>query len=328
MSRYYWPGMFRDIKKYVRTCDSCQRYKINQQAPAGEMLTKIPEEPYATLCADFIGPLPRSTHGNTMILVFFDQFSKWAELVPLRKATSLTTIKAFRERILSRYGTPKVMLTDNGSQFISRTFQKFLKEMGIKQQFTAPYSPQETPTERANRTIKTIVAQVTQNQHNKWDEHLPEIMLALNTSVSSTTGYSAAFLTQGREPRLPAALYDEVTLGTGNIEHNTDDWARTLHNIFDIVRINLSRASKDQARHYNLRRRRWTPEIGQKVLIKNHALSKAADNFNAKLAPKFIGPYIITGFKSPVIALVRKPGRPALQSVHISEIKTYFPDTR
>jgi len=64
------------------------------------MLTQKPEEPWATVCADFVGPLPRSKHGNQMLLVMIDRFSNWTELVPLRSATAQLK-KAFRERIIA-----------------------------------------------------------------------------------------------------------------------------------------------------------------------------------------------------------------------------------
>ncbi len=290
-SRYYWPGMFRDVARFVRGCGSCQRYKPSQVAPAGEMLITIPEEPWATVCADFVGPLPRSKHGNNMLLVFFDRFSKWVELVPLRKATAQGVVKAFRERILARFGTPKVLITDNGSQFTSRILQKYLQGIGVQQQFTAPYCPQENPTERANRTVKTMIAQLAQNRHNQWDEYLPEITLAVNTSDSDSTGYSPAYLVQGREPRLPRALYDEVATGTGARRQRPDERANELTEIFKMVRHQLGKSAQDQRRHYNLRRRPWKPKIGDLVLVREHPLSKAAEGFAAKLAPKYTGPF-------------------------------------
>ncbi|KAH8320326.1 hypothetical protein KR067_013072, partial [Drosophila pandora] len=73
---YFWPGMQRDVRKYVRKCETCMRYKPSQIQGAGKMLTQVPEEPWATVCADFVGPLPRSKHGNTMLLVIIDRFSK------------------------------------------------------------------------------------------------------------------------------------------------------------------------------------------------------------------------------------------------------------
>lgn len=68
-NRYFWPGMFRDIKKYVSQCESCQKYKVSQQKLSGEMLQRISEELWETICADFVGPLSRSKHGCTMLLV-------------------------------------------------------------------------------------------------------------------------------------------------------------------------------------------------------------------------------------------------------------------
>jgi len=64
-------------------------------------------------------------------------------------------------------------------------------------------------------TVKTVIALFAgQNQRN-WDEKRREIMLAVNTSVSKSTGYTPSFITQGREPRLPSALYDREPVGTG-----------------------------------------------------------------------------------------------------------------
>ncbi|XP_041565903.1 LOW QUALITY PROTEIN: uncharacterized protein LOC121467710, partial [Drosophila elegans] len=247
-ARYYWPGMHRDIRKHVRNCESCLRYKPSQLQAAGKMLTQIPEEPWATVCADFVGPLPRSKHGNSMLLVLVDRFSKWTEIVPMRRATTETLEKAIRERIVSRYGVPKVLITDNGVQFTSRAFKRFLTELGVRHQFTAPYTPLENPTERANRTVKTMIAQFAGRDQRTWDEKWPELQLAVNTSVAESTGYSPAFVTQGREPRLPSALFDEETTGTGRETQTPSENAKKINEIFELVRRNMEKAAQDQAR--------------------------------------------------------------------------------
>jgi len=108
-----------------------------------------------------------------MLLVFFDTFTKWVELIPLRKATTATLIRAFRERVISHFGAPRKLVCDNGSQFTSKAFKDFLKETGVEPEFTAPYCPRENPTERANRTVKTIIAQYVENGPNTWDSLLP-----------------------------------------------------------------------------------------------------------------------------------------------------------
>ncbi|XP_044317436.1 uncharacterized protein LOC123038048 [Drosophila rhopaloa] len=214
------------------------------------------EKPFPDYRRDFVGPLPRSKHGSTMLLVFHNIFSKWVELIPLRKATAAQVQKAFRERILGRVGIHRKFVCDNGTQFTSRTLKEYFSTIGVEVQYTAPYCPQENPTERTNRTVKTMIAQLTEGDQSSWDELLPEIALAINASVSDSTGYSPAFLTQGREPRLPTMLYDEVTPGSAVISKDPAGKALQLRGIFDIVRSNLQRASQEQARHYNLRRQR------------------------------------------------------------------------
>jgi len=52
------------------------RLKPNKMQAAEDMLTQVPEKPWGTVCANFVGPLPRYKHGNQMLLVLIDRFSK------------------------------------------------------------------------------------------------------------------------------------------------------------------------------------------------------------------------------------------------------------
>lgn len=70
-----------------------------------------------------MGPLPRSSHGHITLLVSIDTFIKWVELIPLGKTSVEKLSKAFRERILSRFGAPKIVVTDKGTLFTSQVFQ-------------------------------------------------------------------------------------------------------------------------------------------------------------------------------------------------------------
>jgi len=259
-----------------------------------------------------------------MLLVFHDIFSKWVELIPLRKATASQVQKAFRERILGRVGIPRKFVCDNGTQFPSRILKEYFHTIGVEIQYTAPYCPQESPNERTNRTVKTMIPQLTEGDQSSWDELLPKIALAINASVSDSTGYSPAFLTQGRVPRLPTMLYDEVTTGSAVISKDPAGKGLQLRGIFDIVRSNLQRAFQEQARHYNLRRRGWRPKLGNKVWLRQHPLSKAAEGFAAKLAPKYDRPYTVTRFISPNLVLLRRPGERRSRSANISQLKSYY----
>jgi len=150
-----------------------------------------------------------------------------------------------------------------------------------------------------------MIAQFTGQDQRNWDEKWPEIMLAVNTITSESTGHTPAFLTQGREPRLPSSLYYKETLGTGPPRETPEENANKLREVFEIVRRNMNKASQDQARHYNLRRRQWSPAVADIVWAKEHHLSKAAEGFAAKLSPRYDGPYQVVDFVSPVICKIR-----------------------
>lgn len=202
---YYWPGMARDIRRYIRSCNICGKYKVEQVKRAGLMYTLVTERPWEVICADFIGPLPKSSKGNSWLLVLLDKFSKWVELIPLRSATANAVVTALKERIIYRFGCPKTLISDNGSQFSGNLLNDFLRSMSIEHQYTAPYTPQENPTERANRVIKTMIAQNAGENHRLWDQYLAEIAFAINTAVHETTKHSAAQIIFGRNlvsPRL------------------------------------------------------------------------------------------------------------------------------
>jgi len=141
-----------------------------------------------------------------------------------------------------------------------------MRELGCELQYTAPYSPRDNPTERASRTVKTMIAQFIEGEQESWDNPLPEITLEVNSSISDTTNFSPIFLMQGREPRMPKALYEEKTRGNGNTPEDFTIKAAKMKQIFEVVKINAERANADQMRHYNLRRREWRPALGSLVL--------------------------------------------------------------
>lgn len=114
------------------------------------------------------------------LLVTQDKFTKWVEFKPLRRATAKTVTEALKDLVICRFGSPRILISDNGVQFDSRIFRKLLADMGIQHRFTPPYTPQCNPVERANKVIKTMVAQYCEKDHAKWYNWLPEFRVAIN----------------------------------------------------------------------------------------------------------------------------------------------------
>ncbi|KAH0815056.1 hypothetical protein GEV33_007735 [Tenebrio molitor] len=174
--RYYWPGMFREAAQYVRNCPSCQRYKTPQQQPPGKMYPTPNRQPWETVSTDLVGPLPRSSRGNCYVVVMQDRFTKWVQCRAVRKATARAVTQALYEDVITRFGCPVTVISDNGTQYTGGTFRTLLRELGIVHRLTPPYTPQANPVERTNKTLKTMVAQFCEADQKKWDAHLPELI--------------------------------------------------------------------------------------------------------------------------------------------------------
>ena len=70
--RYYWPRYYAETQQYVRNCETYQRFKVEQRAPAGLMGRRVIDKTWQVVAGDIIGPLPRSSKGCEYILVFQD----------------------------------------------------------------------------------------------------------------------------------------------------------------------------------------------------------------------------------------------------------------
>ena len=107
--------------------------------------------------------------------------------------------EALEENVISRWGTPRFLLTDNGTEFVNKTLQAFADERGIILTTIPPYHPQANPVERVNRILKTMVVAFLGRDHREWDAHLRDFRFAYNTAHHSSVGTSPAFLNLGRE---------------------------------------------------------------------------------------------------------------------------------
>ena len=149
----YWPGMEADVEKFVTTCDRCQLHKPLTNLNKAPMKPIFSSNPMEVWVMDVIGPLPLTASGNRYILVATDLFSKWTEAVPLPCQTAVAVAHAFVGSVVLRHGTPKSLLTDQGSNFESLLMREICQLFGVNKIRTSPFHPRtDGQTERANRT--------------------------------------------------------------------------------------------------------------------------------------------------------------------------------
>ncbi|XP_046868532.1 uncharacterized protein LOC124460985 [Drosophila willistoni] len=99
-----------------------------------------------------------------------------------------------------------------------------------------------------------------------------------------------------------------------------------MEDTFKLVHENQLNATQNQKKYYDLRRRDWRPNIGSMVMLKQHVLSNANEGFNAKLAPKYKGPYKIIKFlSSNVVRLQEAQGRER-RTASLADLKAFNSD--
>src|SRR3954466_597475 len=130
--RFWWHGMKRDIATFISCCDSCQRIKAEHQRPAGLLQpNKIPEWKWDEIGMDFIVVLPRSRHGNDAIWVITDRLTKVAHFIPVKTThTTQRLARIYLSRIVCLHGVPKTIISNRGTQFVSRFWDHLQQALG------------------------------------------------------------------------------------------------------------------------------------------------------------------------------------------------------
>ena len=120
---YYWPTLNEDYSIFVRTYIKCQLYADKIHVPASALHSLQSPWPFLMWAFDVVGPL-EDLYGETrrvsFILTATDYFTKWAEVeaYPIIKANTL--VNFIVRNVISRFGIPEQLITDNNSQFISQ----------------------------------------------------------------------------------------------------------------------------------------------------------------------------------------------------------------
>ncbi|VFQ79467.1 unnamed protein product [Cuscuta campestris] len=139
------------------------------------------------------------------IVVAIDYFTKWVEAEPLARITGRQMIDFVETNILCRFGVPKQIISDKGTQFEEAGFQNFLKTWGIQHTKVSVAYPQANgQVENVNRTIISGIKKKLLSEGSKWVDELPRILWTYRTTPMRATGDTPFGLAYGFEARAPA----------------------------------------------------------------------------------------------------------------------------
>lgn len=162
-SGFFWSTLFKDAYNYVKSCDKCQRTENISRRSDMPLKPILEVELFDCWGIDFMRPFPPS-YSNMYILVAVDYVSKWIEAIATQKSGSLTIIRFVKKNIFSRFGVPRVLISDGGSHFYNAQLQNVLSKYCVKHKVETPYHPRcNGQAEVSNWEIKKILEKTLGN---------------------------------------------------------------------------------------------------------------------------------------------------------------------
>jgi hypothetical protein len=181
---------------------------------------------------DLLGPLPPAQGNLRYVVVAVEYFSKWIEVKPLATITWVTVQKFFWQNIVCRFGVPKAITVDNGTQVDAEMFKDFCDQIGTKIHFASVRHPESNGlVERANGIIMTGIMKLIFNQpRGKWLDEFIKVVWSHNTTISRSTGFTPFKLLFGDE----AITLEEAKAASIRIAASAEDEA-DYHIAKDII---------------------------------------------------------------------------------------------
>ena len=327
MLRYvWWPGMFRDLKNFIRTCKECQFHKSINNSKNRELFSSTPQQIWEKAHIDLVGPLPLTNSNMRYLCVMTDSFSKWAEIIPIPSKEADIVATAIFNHLLCRHGLPLKIYTDQGTEFQNRLMQRLSERIGFKLEKGNPYYPQANgQVERLNKTIieslSAVVEEFTKEEPADWDKYIPGIQFAYNTARHEVLGMTPFEIIHGRSSRLPFALLTQYA----RVENIGDDaMYEDVANFKTRITYNLIRAHQMVAKtlkntaakrnaQWNAHARPLQLKVGDFILLKktpNDLRQRKDYKYNSgesintrKLDSEFLGPYSVKSTRRNTVTI-------------------------
>jgi len=201
---YWWPGMTRDVGKYMEGCDLCQRMKNRTEEPVGKLkLSKVPQKTWTHLAVDFITKLP-VVAGKDAILVVCDQLSKMTHFVATTERTSVEGLaRLLWDNVWKLHGLPESVVSDRGPQFAAELMRELNRMLGIKTKLSTAFHPQtDEQTERMNQELEQYLRFFIEHRQKDWLEWLVAAEFAVNNKVHTATKVLPFMANYGKELRM------------------------------------------------------------------------------------------------------------------------------
>lgn len=284
---FWWPHLRDDIKKEIATCDPCARYTVVKSGfnPASFITAAAP---FDHIQIDTSLHLPASAGGYTALLVVIDIFTGFIILRPLKTNTA-EIVAGKLWKIFTLFGLPKILQSDNGSEFANDVIRALVKLTGIDHRLISPYNPRaDGKVERSIGTVMSIIKKHLHGTEKHWPLFVPFAQLSFNNKVSTLTNSSPFSLMFARNIN---EMKDYSNEPSSSID--LDEWREYQEKIISIIYPSIFE------RTYQHKNKMITSLNKKRHLLlptsfPNGAIVMLLDkDRNDKFQPKYVGPYTV-----------------------------------
>ncbi len=320
--RFYWVGFKDDVDNWCKRCQGCVQKDKPKAANRAPMKIYNMGAPMERIALDILGPLPTSDQGNKYILCIGDYFTKWVSAVALPDQEAKTVARALIDNVITVFGLPRIIHSDQGRNFESILFHELCKLFDIEKTRTTPYRPQSDGfIERFNRTVLSMLGRYTSRDQKDWDRKLPFVLMAYRSAVHSSVGFSPNEMMLGHSVRLPIDLVYGTPPGE---KYSRDEYVRELQNhleeVHEYARKNLEISSSKQKKQYDHRCR----EIGFKELdLVWYYCPRRRKGLSPKLQNFWRGPCTVVNRLSDILYRIRLDDSNTTVVVHCDKLKLF-----
>ncbi|MCI06644.1 gag-pol polyprotein, partial [Trifolium medium] len=229
------------------------------------------------------------------------------------------------KKIICRFGLPKCIVSDNGTQFASERVIQFCREKGIQNTFIFVEHPQANgQAESANKVILRALKRRISSKQESWVEHLPEILWSYHTTPQSSTGEPPFTMVYGSDAMIPVEIQppswrrETVTLQENNaaLQENLD----LLPELREKAHLREFYTKQRAARKYNTRVIPRKFKEGDLVLKRPMGRDKGG-----KMAANWEGPYRVhEAFEGGAYRLETMEGEILPRTWNIANLRFYY----
>ena len=286
---YWWPGVTRDVGKYIEGCDLCQRMKNRMEELAEKLkLSEVPEKPWSHLTVDFITKL-LVVAGKDAILVVCDRLSKMTHFVATTEGTLAEGLaRLFWDNVWKLHGLPESVVSDRGPQFAVELTRELNRMLGIETRLFTVFHPQtDGQTERMNQELEQYLRFFVEHRQKDWPEWLASVEFTVNNKTHIATKVSPFIVNYGRELRMGGNIRKKEKI------ENATEFVERMKKVHEKAGAALKRTQEEMKRYVDRSRREteeWKRE--DRVLLSTKDLV-FKERPVRKLTERYVGPYEI-----------------------------------